>query len=71
MATKTERWPLKTTRTHMEDVLLGNRRESHMVGPATQRRAFLRCEHVAGAMFLSLADQGGDVVWLLRQRGGL
>ena len=42
-----------------------------MVGAATQRRAFLRCEHVAGAMFLSLADQGGDVVWLLRQRGGL
>ena len=35
VATKTERWPLKTTRTHMEDVLLGNRRESHMVGPPT------------------------------------
>ena len=40
-------------------------------GGSDAEESFLRCEHVAGAMFLSVADQGGDVVWLLRRRGGL
>ena len=40
-------------------------------GGSEREESFLGCAHVARAMFLSAADQGGDVVWLLTQRGGL